>query len=146
MHTVYLGLGTNLGNREENLKNALSLIEDRLGKISKTSSILETPAWGVTDVPDYLNMVIEIKTNRWPLELIEAILAIEEELGRVRTQKWGSRIIDIDILFFNDWHFSTPGLTIPHPYLTQRDFVKLPLKEIAPELIHPVILQQVSEL
>mgnify|MGYP002628352085 CR=1 FL=1 len=138
MHHVFLGLGSNLGNREKAISETLQGIGLLLGPIEQTSQIIETPAWGKTDLPDYLNLVIEIRTHMWPLELIEAILKLEEKLGRVRTKKWASRVIDIDILYFNDWHFNTPKLQIPHPFIAQRAFVLKPLVEISPNFIHPI--------
>ncbi len=146
IHTVYLGLGSNLGDREKNLSLAVEQIGQKLGEVFIQSSVIETPAWGLTDLPDYLNMTIGLHTCCWPLDLMQKILNIENELGRVRTMKWDSRIIDIDLLFFNNWHFHTPSLQIPHPYIPERDFVKIPLREIAPDLIHPVLRMPVSKL
>ncbi|WP_304234617.1 2-amino-4-hydroxy-6-hydroxymethyldihydropteridine diphosphokinase [Jiulongibacter sediminis] len=140
-HRAFLALGSNLGDRQKTLLRAVELIERRIGQVSQKSSVIETPAWGVTDLPDYLNQVLEVYTELWPLDLIKTALEIENELGRERKQKWGSRSIDIDILYFNDWHFSTPGLIIPHPFIAQRDFVLRPLCEIAPDFEHPVLKQ-----
>ncbi|UBM59782.1 2-amino-4-hydroxy-6-hydroxymethyldihydropteridine diphosphokinase [Marinilongibacter aquaticus] len=131
MHKVYLGLGTNLGDRSQHLKDALEAIENQLGTIQRKSSVHETKAWGKTDQPDFLNMVIMVQTEIWPLKLMEKILQIEEQLGRVRKEKWGSRLIDIDVLYFNDWYFNTPGLIVPHPFIQQREFVLQPLQEIS---------------
>jgi 2-amino-4-hydroxy-6-hydroxymethyldihydropteridine diphosphokinase len=146
MHHVFLGLGSNLGSREESLKKAYSEIENRIGQILKESTIIETPAWGKKDSPNYLNSVIEVQTNLLPLELITTVLTIEQELGRVRTEKWASRIIDIDVLYFNDWHFHTPSLIIPHPFIHLRKFVLEPLAEIAPDMVHPVLRKSHLEL
>jgi 2-amino-4-hydroxy-6-hydroxymethyldihydropteridine diphosphokinase len=145
-HRIFLGLGSNLGNREENLTNAIERIRNRIGVIISQSSVIQTAPWGVTDQPDYLNMVIEAETAHWPLRLIAEIMKIEQDMGRIRVQKWGSRIIDIDLLFFNDWYFYTPELIVPHPFICQREFVLKPLFEIAPDFIHPVIRKKISDL
>ena len=131
MEGIYLGLGTNLGDREEHLENALILIEKKIGPILKKSTIHETKAWGNINQPDFLNMVIRIDTGLSPKELLKYCLEIENKLGRVRTEKWGERIIDIDILYYNDLIINEKYLTIPHPYIFDRDFVLNPLKEIA---------------
>jgi 2-amino-4-hydroxy-6-hydroxymethyldihydropteridine diphosphokinase len=146
MHRVFLGLGSNLGDREKAISDALKEIERLIGSIQNTSLLIETAAWGKTDLPDYLNLVVEIKTHLWPLELIEYILKLEENLGRIRTQKWDSRLIDIDILYFNDWHFKMPKLEIPHPFIAERAFVLKPLVGISPDFIHPVYRESNSEL
>ena len=138
-HQVFLALGSNLGDRQSALHQAVELIGQRVGTVIQKSSIIETPAWGLTNLPDYLNQVLKVNTSLWPLDLIKTTLEIENELGRERIQKWGSRIIDIDILYFNDWHFTTPGLIIPHPFIAQREFVLKPLCEIAPEFSHPIL-------
>ncbi|MGR3809874.1 2-amino-4-hydroxy-6-hydroxymethyldihydropteridine diphosphokinase [Jiulongibacter sp. NS-SX5] len=139
MNTVFLALGSNLDNRELALQNARESIEKEIGEIVKCSSIIETKAWGITDQPDYLNQVIQVNTKLWPLEVIRLALSIEDQIGRKRLQKWGSRLIDIDVLYFNDWHFDTPDLIIPHPFIQHRDFVLKPLTEIAPQFVHPII-------
>jgi len=146
MHRVFLGLGSNLGDREKAISLALDKIEKVLGSIQKTSSTIETAAWGKTNLPDYLNLVVEIKTSLWPLELIDSILKLEEKLGRIRTQKWDSRLIDIDILYFNDLHFKMSKLEIPHPFIAERDFVLKPLAEISPDFVHPVNQKSNREL
>jgi 2-amino-4-hydroxy-6-hydroxymethyldihydropteridine diphosphokinase len=145
LNTVYLGLGGNLGDREAYLNDAL-LELGLIGAISKKSTIIETPAWGITDAPNYLNMVVCLHTAFWPLKLMQTILTIEEKLGRQRTQKWGSRVIDIDILFFNDWVISTEGLNIPHPFIVERLFVLKPMNEINSQFIHPTKGQCISQL
>lgn len=130
MNGIYLGLGTNLGNRHENLNQALSLINVKIGKVIKKSSIHETKAWGKTNQPDFLNMVIQIETDLIPHELLSCCISIENQLGRVRKEKWGERIIDIDILYYNNLKISEDNLTIPHPFIEERDFVLIPLKEL----------------
>ena len=130
MNGIYLGLGTNLGNRHENLNQALSLINVKIGKVIKKSSIHETKAWGKTNQPDFLNMVIQIETDLIPHELLSCCISIENQLGRVRKEKWGERIIDIDILYYNNLKINDDVLTIPHPFIEERDFVLVPLKEL----------------
>lgn len=146
MHQVFLGIGSNLGDREISISNAIDNIESSLGKVIKVAPTISTKAWGKTDSPDYLNTVIEIQTDLLPLELIKKVLEVEASLGRVRTEKWASRVIDIDILYFNNWHFNTPNLIVPHPYIAERTFVLEPLAEIAPEMMHPVLKKTHLEL
>jgi len=146
MNSTYLLIGGNLGNRIENLAMARSLIENELGKIIKASSIYETVAWGITKQPDFLNQVLLIKTKFPPEKMMQLILSIENKMGRVRTQKNASRIIDIDILFFNDEIISNENLTIPHPEIQNRKFALIPLNEIASDLVHPVFKQSIKNL
>lgn len=146
MNSTYLLIGGNLGNRIENLAMARSLIENELGKIIKASSIYETAAWGITKQPDFLNQVLLIKTKFPPEKMMQLILSIENKMGRVRTQKNASRIIDIDILFFNDEIISNENLTIPHPEIQNRKFALIPLNEIASDLVHPVFKQSIKNL
>ena len=136
-HSVFLGTGTNLGDRAFNLKHANALIESQIGSIRKQSTIYETGAWGITDQPDFLNQVIEVATLLPPAAVLEKIHSIEQTMGRQRLQKWGTRTIDIDILFYDDIFYQTDSLTIPHPHLRERKFVLVPLVEIAPDIIHP---------
>jgi 2-amino-4-hydroxy-6-hydroxymethyldihydropteridine diphosphokinase len=146
MNSTYLLIGGNLGNRIENLAMARSLIENELGKIIKVSSIYETAAWGITKQPDFLNQVLLIKTKFSPEKMMQLILSIENKMGRVRTQKNASRIIDIDILFFNDEIISNENLTIPHLEIQNRKFALIPLNEIASDLVHPVFKQSIKNL
>ena len=134
-----LALGSNLGNREENLRRALVLLEEKGLRILHRSSVRVTKPWGKTDQPDFLNQVIHVETTLSPHSLLELCLGIEAALGRVRREKWGPRIIDIDILYYDDRVISEPGLTLPHPHLHERLFVLEPLTEIAPDFIHPVL-------
>lgn len=146
MNSAYLLIGGNLGNRIENLAKARSFIENELGEIIKASSIYETAAWGITEQPDFLNQVLLIKT-KFPAErTMQLILSIENKMGRVRSQKNASRIIDIDILFFNEEIISQENLTIPHPEIQNRKFTLIPLNEIASDLIHPVFKQSIKNL
>ncbi len=139
MNTAYLILGGNKGNRSENLKNALETLGKRAGEVLKKSEVYSTKAWGNTKQPDFLNQVICLRTFLTARELLNMALAIEESLGRVRTeQKWTERTMDIDILYYNDEIINTADLKIPHPYIKDRKFVLIPLAEIAKEFIHPV--------
>lgn len=135
---VYLLLGTNQGNRGRNLEQATDHIVKVGSEIIKKSSIYETAPWGITDQPPFLNLVIHFRTTENPHSLLEKLLNIEREMGRKRIGKWGPRIIDIDILFYDNRTINTEDLTIPHPEIQNRMFTLLPLKEIAPNLIHPV--------
>ena len=140
LQTAYLLLGSNLGNREELLIKAIKLIDEKVGVIISQSKNYETKAWGKTDQPDFLNIAICISTNMMPLEILEQIQAIEEQLGRVRLEKWGARLIDIDIIFYEQEIVNIPSrLHIPHLLVQERVFALAPLAEIAPYFIHPVI-------
>jgi 2-amino-4-hydroxy-6-hydroxymethyldihydropteridine diphosphokinase len=139
MINVFLLLGSNLGDRQLFLKKAIDLIENDIADISKASSIYETQSWGKTDAPDYLNQVILLETSLSAQAILQKILNIEHLLGRQREEKWGSRTIDIDILFYGDSVINEPGLHIPHPELHNRRFTLEPLAEIAPDFKHPVL-------
>ncbi len=145
-HIVYIGLGTNIGDKSNNLKSAREQIELKIGKIEAASTEYITKAWGILDQPDFLNQALKVSTTRYPLNLIQKLLEIEEAMGRKRVAKWGSRLIDLDILFFEDWIFSTPGLIIPHPFADKRRFVLEPLSEISPDFKHPVLNESISNL
>jgi len=146
MQKIYLGLGTNLGNRQTHLKKALYYIERLLGTIIATSNIYETQPWGVSEQPNFLNMVVEVQSCQSPQNTLSTILTIEQFIGRVRLNKWGSRAIDIDLLFYGEEVINEPNLKIPHPYIPQRNFVLVPLKEIAEDLLHPVLKVSIHEL
>lgn len=147
MGIVYLSLGTNLGERELNLKLAIKEI-GALGSIDQISEVYETEPWGFRSENKFLNIVIEIHTNIHANQLIKECLAIEAILGRTRGSALGyeSRIIDIDILFYGAEIVSTTGLIIPHPYVQDRKFILEPLNELAPNFIHPVLGKTVSEI
>ena len=138
MPELYLLSGSNLGDREKNLKNALSLINNSIGKIVVRSKIYETEPWGVSGQPLFLNQVIKALTNFSPDEVLQKIKKIEGALGRKRREKWAARIIDIDILYYDDLVINTRDLKIPHPEIINRRFTLAPLTEIAPDFIHPV--------
>jgi len=135
-----------MGNREANLAAASAMIHRRCGSVLQHSSLYETAAWGLEDQPDFLNQVIKLNTLQEPRKLMQSILDIELQLGRVRQEKYGPRIIDIDILFFDDLVLDEPHLTIPHPRIPERRFVLEPLHEIAPGFLHPVFHQTIHQL
>lgn len=146
MPKVYLLLGGNLGNRTLYLQQARESINQRVGSITQTSKVYETAAWGKTDQPTFLNQVLEADTILTPEDVLQSINAIEHELGRIRQEHWGARVIDIDILFYDDLEQQTQRLTIPHPQLHLRRFTLMPLAEIAPDLVHPVLRQSINQL
>lgn len=144
--TAYLITGTNIGNRSQNLKQALICIIDECGALIKASGIYETAAWGNQDQQAFYNQVIVIETNLSPQQLISSLLNIEKKLGRIRNEKYGPRIIDIDILFIDNLIIHEPHLTIPHPHLQNRRFVLTPLAEVAGNFIHPSLHKNISTL
>ena len=146
MSTAYLLIGGNLGNRKENLLKAISLINEQCGTLTRPSSIYETEAWGNTDQPSFLNQALEISTTLNARQLIRKILKIEKEMGRIRKEKLGPRIIDIDILLFENEIHDLRFLKIPHPEMQNRRFVLVPLAEIDPALQHPVLKKTIAEL
>ncbi len=143
---VFLGLGSNVGDRAANLGAAAGLISRNIGKIAKKSHLYETQPWGNTEQESFLNQVIMINTTLDPRELLDKISKIERELGRERREKWGPRSLDIDILFYGKRVIRDKGLEIPHPELHKRAFVLVPLMEIAPDLEHPILKKPVDEL
>lgn len=146
MNTAYLLLGTNLGEREKQLHTAITLLNEECGKIIATSGIYETAAWGKTDQPPYLNQALKIETLLTARQLLRSILNTEKKMGRVRKEKYGPRLIDIDILLYNNEVHDFPMLKLPHPELQNRRFALMPLAEIAPDLMHPVFYQKISKL
>lgn len=145
METVYLLMGSNLGDRELNLKLCIQALSG-IGKTMAVSSVYETKAWGNTEQPDYFNQAIAMQTGETPDNLLLNILGIERQLGRVREEKWGSRIIDIDILLFGSSIVESDKLKVPHPFLPDRRFALTPLAEIAPEIIHPLLDKSIKVL
>lgn len=142
---IFLLLGSNLGNREANLARARKEILS-VAQITEVSSVYRTSPWGKTDQPEFLNQVLAAKTKAGPEELLDQLLGIETQLGRTREEKWGSRIIDIDILFYKDMVISKERLNIPHPGIVHRRFTLVPLCEIAPDLVHPVLKTTIKDL
>jgi 2-amino-4-hydroxy-6-hydroxymethyldihydropteridine diphosphokinase len=132
--TVYLGLGSNLGDRRQNLERAIALLDQTPGvRVSRVSSQRVTPPFGVKDQPEFLNAVVEADVDLDPPALLAAVKGIEAAMGRVPTYRWGPRLIDIDILLYDRLRWESPELTIPHPGLLERPFVTEPLAELAPE-------------
>ena len=146
MNDIFLLLGSNLGDRKLFLAQAIDHIEADIAPVVKQSSVFETQSWGKTDAPDYLNQVVQLHTWLPARELLNKILAIEILLGRERKEKWGSRTIDIDILFYGDLVVNEPDLKIPHPELHKRRFTLEPLTEIAAALVHPLLHKDISQL
>lgn len=146
MNNIYLHTGTNLGDRAANLEQANDWITREIGAIAQASRVYHTKAWGITDQPDFLNQALLVHSVLGPFDVLEKIQLIERRMGRAREVKWGERLIDIDILFFNEEALDTEALTIPHPYLHYRNFVLMPLMEIAPHLVHPIFQKTITEL
>ena len=146
MNTAILLIGGNLGNRTAHLQQAVQLIDAQAGKVTHASALYETAPWGNVQQPDYLNQALQIATPLEPLQLLQTVMQIERTIGRIRQEKWGARVIDIDIIFYNDAVLSLPELKLPHPRMQYRRFVLAPLNEIAPDWVHPVLQKPVSEL
>jgi len=143
--TCFIALGSNLGDRLQNLSFARERLSEKV-KILKSSSIYETEPWGVEDQPMFLNQVIEGKTTLGALELLKFLKQIERSLGRRKTYRYGPRLIDLDILLLGDAILETPNLVIPHPCMTERSFVLVPLADLAPDLIPPGSHQSIREM
>ena len=146
LHTAHIALGSNLGDKEAILRRALELLDERGVEVVKVSTFICTEPYGVTDQPQFLNAVCQVRTSLEPLALLHTLLGIEQEMGRVRLRHWGERNIDLDLLLYEDVVMDTPELKLPHPDMQNRDFVLLPLAEIASEFIHPVLHKSIGEL
>lgn len=146
MNNVYLLTGGNLGDRLQNLQQACEQVEKQVGTVLQKSSIYETAAWGFTNQPSFLNQVLFISTTLTAENLLQALLTIEQSQGRKRLQKMGPRIIDLDILFYNNEIISAQDLIVPHPQIANRRFVLTPLNEIAANFIHPVLQKTIHQL
>lgn len=143
---VVLSLGGNLGDVADTLQKALFLVNNRIGELEIVSPVYQTKAWGVKNQPDFLNIAVIIKTVLLPMLVLEECLLIEKDLGRVRNQKWYERTIDIDILFYNNTIINFPELIVPHPYISERNFVLYPLTDILPKFKHPILLKSILDL
>ena len=146
MNKTYLLLGSNMGNSKAQLSKAIGNIEKQIGNVTRKSSLYATAAWGNTKQPDFLNQVIIVETELSAIQTMETILAIEKKMGRLRTVKNAPRIIDIDILFFNKEIIDQKQLIVPHPQIQNRRFVLVPLNQLSPNLIHPLLSKSVHQL
>lgn len=145
MHICYLSLGSNLGDRAKNLAKAISSLAPQVQPLIQ-SSIYQTEPWGYSDQPNFLNQVVKAETTLDPFDLLDYLKATESQLGRQETFRFGPRLIDIDILLYDDLIVDTHKLTIPHPRIYERAFVLIPLSEIAPDLTHPILGKTIQEL
>ncbi|MBP6386208.1 MAG: 2-amino-4-hydroxy-6-hydroxymethyldihydropteridine diphosphokinase [Pseudarcicella sp.] len=143
---VYFSIGSNLGDTYTNLNTAIALLEERVGVLVKKSEYLVTKPWGKTDQNDFLNAALWFKTTLSPHEVLSVIQDIETQMGRIRQEKWGERLIDIDIVLMDDYVLNDTLLTIPHPFLHERLFVLMPLCQLNPDLIHPVLKVTLNQL
>ena len=147
MNNIFLGIGSNLGDRERNLNEAIAKITKTTGPLVASSSVYETEPWGFQSDNLFLNMVIKIKTDHSPAGLLEKIFLIEENIGRIRSKiQYSSRLIDIDILLFDNLIIAAKDLKIPHPRMHERRFVLVPLFEIDPDIVHPVLKKTIASL
>ncbi|RAJ05290.1 2-amino-4-hydroxy-6-hydroxymethyldihydropteridine diphosphokinase [Chitinophaga skermanii] len=146
MNTSIILIGGNLGNRVEHLQQARELIHAKAGEITAQSALYETAPWGNVQQPDYLNQALQITTSLDPAALLAVTSSIEQEIGRVRQEKWGARVIDIDIIFFNNVVIQSPQLELPHPRMHLRRFVLVPMADIVPSYQHPLLHKSVAEL
>ena len=145
---VVLSLGGNIGDVRETFIKTITALEDRVGGLYELSSLYKTKAWGVEDQPSFLNQVLVLNTDLSPIEVLNICLNIEEQQGRSRLsgEKWQERVIDIDVLFYENKIMDTTDLKIPHPYLHKRNFILFPLAEIIPDFRHPILGKTVLEL
>ena len=146
MNTVFLQLGSNLGDRELLLKDAIIAIVNRVGDVLEFSKVYESTPWRAEGQENYLNQILKVRTALLAEEVLSIVLDIEKQLGRVRIEKWGERLIDIDIIFYNDSIIETPELCVPHKHLHERMFVLTPLHNIVPEMVHPKYNKTIEEL
>ena len=144
-HVVYLALGTNIGNRAANLKEAITALPPQM-EVKARSKVYETPPWGYIEQEKFLNQVLKVKTYLEPEQLLKHLKRLEIALGRITSFQNGPRLIDIDILFYDKLVFESPMLVLPHPRVHERGFVLLPLMDLAPDLVHPVKQKSVREL
>lgn len=146
MAKAYIGIGSNLGKRHANCTEAVELLRKNTIDVTRQSAMHETKPWGVVEQRTFINMAVEIETDLSPLDLLSILKKIETAMGREDTFRWGPRIIDLDILLYDDLLVNEPGLVIPHPFMHERDFVLKPLSEIAPEKVHPLLKKTIRQL
>lgn len=146
MTSLFLLLGGNLGDRVQNLAHAEARLSAVFGQPAQKSHLYETAAWGVTNQPAFLNQVLRYETTLPPQEILSITQQVEQDLGRVRKERWGARLMDVDLLFYGNTVQDTPALTLPHPQLHLRRFTLVPLVEIAPAFVHPVLHQTLKQL
>lgn len=145
-HTAYIGIGSNLGERVNNCLKAIHLMNERGIHVVSISSSYETEPWGKKDQPRFINMAVKVETEFSPEELLVKLLDIEKDMGRQRTGKWSPRNIDLDLLLYDDRVIKEPDLKVPHPFMQEREFVLIPLAEIAPDAFHPLLKKTAREL
>jgi 2-amino-4-hydroxy-6-hydroxymethyldihydropteridine diphosphokinase len=145
-HIYHLVLGSNLGNRLQQLASAKLMLSDKAGTVTGESMIYETQPWGFDDQPWFLNQAVSLQSNLSPLDLLDELKSIEKQLGREPGEKWHARHIDIDILLCGNMIFHDERLTIPHPHLQERNFVLIPLMDLVPHFTHPVLGKTIEEL
>lgn len=145
-NVVYLLTGSNVGYSLSNLNQAMCLIEEQVGSVEQASSVYKTAPWGNTNQQDFYNQVLCVRTVFTAAEVLQKVLSVETQMGRKRMEKWGPRIIDIDVLLFNNDVIAEYDLIVPHPFMHQRKFTLVPLNELAPQLIHPKLNNTIHQL
>ncbi len=146
MSVAYIGIGSNLGNKRYHCLKAVELLKQNGLRVSKMSSLYETEPWGVREQPSFMNMAVEVETDLAPRKLLDLLKRIERRMGRKKTQRWGPRSIDLDILLYDDLVIREEDLIVPHPLMHERTFVLVPLSEIAHDKVHPVFLTKVGDI
>ena len=144
-HIIFLGLGSNVGNKKQNLEKAIKKMGEKISMIS-VSKFYETEPWGYKDQDKFLNVAVSGKTKLTPMQLLNFVEQIEKEIGRIKRFKWGPREIDVDILFYDDFIYKNKFITIPHPFIQEREFVLKPLMDLDPNFVHPVFKKTVRQL
>ncbi len=145
--TIFIGLGSNLNQPAENIRAAFGALSELEGMHSPLiSPLYKTPPFGVKDQPDFVNAVAQFQTTLDPLPILNSLLGIEKKMGRVRKEKWGPRLIDLDLLFYGRHVINEEGLTVPHPGIAEREFVLIPMRDVAPDWIHPLLSKSIWDL